>query len=155
MLQEKYYTYQSKIGLFAKQSILIIANKMDFLGYQLPKRCSLPYTQIFGKLACLVTSKISGINSDDRVWEKFKRVKQGRGLAYQVTTPRSSPLFMTYTVLTNLIHGHSGSQSRRWGKLWDKQKSKAFKVDTHCLAVNVAQQKIMKTLWIFHAWLES
>ena len=70
--------FANRTGLFNRGHIWIIAEKPDEIAWMWHKKYSVPLTEVLGKLACLVTSKILGIGTAERNWKEFKEVKSGK-----------------------------------------------------------------------------
>ena len=67
---------KEQIGPFDKSHIWKVAEDPETLAYKWHQRKSLPYTEVLGKLACFVTSKILGIGSAERSWKHVKLNRQ-------------------------------------------------------------------------------
>ncbi len=73
----EYRKFKNKQGDFQSKNIWIMASNPRVLAHEWHESYSVPYTNVFGKLACRVTSKILGIGSAERDWKIVKRIKKG------------------------------------------------------------------------------
>ncbi len=69
--------FTNKQGKFNKANIWIMASDENIQGYYWHQKYSLDCTDVLGKLACLVPSKILGIGSAERNWKQVKKIKRG------------------------------------------------------------------------------
>jgi hypothetical protein len=75
--KDEYGDFTNKRGKFNKANIWIMASDENIQGYRWHKKYSLDCTDVLGKLACLVLSKILGIGSAERNWKQVKKIKRG------------------------------------------------------------------------------
>jgi hypothetical protein len=75
--KDEYGDFTNKQGKFNKANIWIMASDENIQGYHWHQKYSLDCTDVLGKLACLVLSKILGIGSAERNWKQVKKIKRG------------------------------------------------------------------------------
>ena len=75
---EEYGNYTNRRGDFACDNIWIMAAYDNCLAYRWHQKYTLNTTQVLGRLACLVLSKILGIGTAERNWKQFKAAKTGQ-----------------------------------------------------------------------------
>ncbi len=66
--------FKNKTGIYEEVNIWLTAANVDVPAYQWHKFYSNPKQTVIGHLACHVTSKILGIGSAERSWQKLKYV---------------------------------------------------------------------------------
>ncbi len=74
--KDEYGDFTNKQGKFNKANIWIMASDENIQGYRWHQKYSLDCTDVLGKLACLVLSKILGIGSAKRNWKQVKKIKR-------------------------------------------------------------------------------
>jgi hypothetical protein len=74
--KDEYGDFTNKQGKFNKANIWIMASD-EKKGYHWHQKYSLDCTDVLGKLACLVLSKILGIGSAEMNWKQVKKIKRG------------------------------------------------------------------------------
>lgn len=70
--------FQSREGPFQSRHIWIIAEDEKTMAHDWHHKYSFPFTKVFGKFACFVTSKPTGIGGAERHWKAVKRNKTGK-----------------------------------------------------------------------------
>ncbi len=75
--KDEYGDFTNKQRKFNKANIWIMASDENIQGYSWHQKYSLDCTDVLGKLACLVLSKILGIGSAERNWKQVKKIKRG------------------------------------------------------------------------------
>jgi len=71
----EYGDFINKRNSFARDHNWITAKEPDLKAYRWHQKYSLPVTQVLGKLACLVLSKILGIGTAERNWKQVGTIK--------------------------------------------------------------------------------
>merc|ERR1719253_1819622 len=115
---------------------------------------SLGITDVLGKLACLVTSKILGIGSAERNWKQVKRVKSG-----QAATTKIEKTTKKVTVHGEYLHRKSYALRQKEsaaGKLWNEEDFRYCKMDDYCkeIADTIENDSNNGNVRIFRAWKE-
>ena len=81
-LVDKFYQefgdFTGRHGRFNQSHIWITAADPSEQAYHWHQKYSLHCTEVLGKLACLITSKILGIGTAERNWKQIKAVKSGQ-----------------------------------------------------------------------------
>ena len=112
---------------------------------------SLKGTDVLGKLACLVCSKIVGIGAAERKWKEVKRVKtaQRNRLGAEKTAK------LTLLVGTNCSRKADARRERmaRAGRLWNDDDFETMKLEQFGIDVDVLSGA-KKPKRIFRAWME-
>jgi hypothetical protein len=75
---QEFGDFTGRHGKFDRSHIWITAADPSEQAYHWHQKYSLHCTEVLGKLACLVTSKISGIRTAERNWKQIKAVKLGQ-----------------------------------------------------------------------------
>ena len=114
------------------------------------KKNSLPYTEVLGKVACIVCSKILGIGSAERCWGDVKKNKTGqRSHLGALATKKQSTLYGAYSAEKATIQRE---QKKSLGVFWDDDDFKGLGLNRYGIDivsdVNIVSKKI------FRAWLE-
>ena len=76
--RKDYGDYTLHMNKFSRQDMCIIAKRPTQAVHFWHKTYSLGPTNILGKLACIVTSKILDVVTSERHWKKVKQVKSGK-----------------------------------------------------------------------------
>jgi len=75
--KDEYSEFTIQQGRFGKDNIWLVASKQDTAGFRRHVKYSIETTEVLGRLACLVLSKILGIGTAERNWKQVKKVKKG------------------------------------------------------------------------------
>jgi hypothetical protein len=75
---EEYSEFTNKRRIFACDNIWIMVSNENAKAYQWHYKYSLPTTEVLGKLACLLLSKILVIGTAKRSWKQAKSIKSGQ-----------------------------------------------------------------------------
>jgi hypothetical protein len=74
----EYEHFAGRTRCFARRMIWSDTDITNNLSHMWHKKFSLPHTKYLGKLACKVTSKITGIGNAERCWGAVKNIKDGQ-----------------------------------------------------------------------------
>ena len=128
--KNKYGEFTSQQGRFAKDNIWIVAAKQETEGFRWHAKYSIETTEVLGRLACLVLSKILGIGTAERNWKQVKKVKKGDRTKTGVDKTTKQVLIFSQH---QMMHG-----ALRWtalstaGKLWNDNDFVSMKMDEYC-----------------------
>ena len=70
--KDEYSEFTTQRGRFGKDNIWLVASKQDTAGFRRHVKYSIETTEVLGRLACLVLSKILGIGTAERNWKQVK-----------------------------------------------------------------------------------
>ena len=95
---------------------------------------SLPYTEVFGKVACFVTSKLLGIGERERFWKfaKCQRLGQRAHLGSEKTKIQATKHAEMREV-----------NSQKSDKLWDDDDFQNLKLNHYCSGTILGQIKLL------------
>jgi hypothetical protein len=114
------------------------------------KKNSLRYTDVLGKLACIVCSKILGIGSAERAWGDVKQHKNGqRANLGAEATKMTSTLFGTYCSEKAAVRRRHKNTS---GVFWDDEDFRTLGMSRYGVDVNALVNDVPTR--IFRAWME-
>jgi hypothetical protein len=127
---EEYGYYTNSRGAFACENMWIIAAYDNCLAYLWHQKYSLNTTQVLGRLACLVLSKILGIGTAERNWKQFKAAKTGqRSRIATYKAKKQVLIYAKYQQARACAHTQKLSYA---GKLWDDDDFESSKIDYFC-----------------------
>ena len=129
------------MGHFARIHIWVSAEDPSEKAFRWHQNYSLLYTEVLGRLACLVTSKILGIGTAERNWKQVKAVKSGQ-------RTNTGVLKAKYQVMIYSQYQQMKAQTRITrmscaGKLWTDDDFKCCKMDDFCgdIEADLAREK--------------
>jgi hypothetical protein len=106
-------------------------------GYRWHQKYTLDCTDVLGKLACFVLSKIHGLGTAERNWKKVKKIKKGD--CTQTTLDKTAKQVLIY-LQYQMMHGKLLKTALSCaGKLWGDNDFDCMNMDAYCkdLADNV------------------
>lgn len=126
----EYRDFSCRMGHFARVHIWALAEDSQEEAFHRHQNYSLLYTQVLGKLACLVPSKILGIGTAERNWKQVKAVKSGQ-------RTNTSVIKAKHQVMVCSQYQHMKAQARTVkmscaSKLWTDEDFKCYKMDEFC-----------------------
>ena len=144
--------FWNRTGRFNRDHLWPVASTME--AHRWHQTFSLGITDVLGKLACLVTSKILGIGSAERNWKQVKRVKSG-----QAATTKIEKTTKKVTVHGEYLHRKSYALRQKEsaaGKLWNEEDFRYCKMDDYCkeIADTIENDSNNGNVRIFRAWKE-
>jgi len=152
----EYRDFSCHMGHFARIHIWVSAEDPLEKAFRWHQNYSLLYTEVLGRLACLVTSKILGIGTAERNWKQVKAVKSGQ-------RTNTGVLKAKYQVMIYSQYQQMKAQTRITrmscaGKLWTDDDFKCCKMDDFCgdIEANLAREKAARDNEVrnFRAWQE-
>jgi hypothetical protein len=75
--KDEYGEFTSQQGTFGKDNIWMVTAKQETEGFRWHEKYSIETTEVLGRLASLVLSKILGIVTAERNWKQVKKFKKG------------------------------------------------------------------------------
>lgn len=156
IFHKEYRDFTCRMGHFARVHIWVSAEDPLEKAYRWHQNYSLLYTEVLGKLACLVTSKILGIGTAERNWKQVKAVKVGQ-------RTNTSILKAKYQVMIYSQYQQMKAQARIIrmscaGKLWTDDDFKCCKMDEFCgdIEADIATERAARDKEVrnFRAWQE-
>ena len=128
--KDEYGEFTSKRGKFAKDNIWMVAAKQETEGFRWHAKYSIETTEVLGRLACLVLSKILGIGTAERNWKQVKKVKKGdRAKTGVDKTTKQVLIFSQHQMMRGALRRTALSTA---GKLWDDNDFASIKMDEYC-----------------------
>ena len=116
--------FQNKEGHFQSHHILIIAEDENTLAHEWHQKYSLPFNKVFGKFACIVTSKTTGVGGAECHWKVVKRNKKGkRGKLGTEKVMKLSTILAAYSYEKTRTRRLEAQQA---GKLWEDDDFEIF-----------------------------
>ena len=107
-----------------------MASDENIQGYRWHQKYSLDCTDVLGKLACLVLSKILGIGSAERNWKQVKKIKRGDFAQTGIDkTAKQVLVYAQYQMLRGKLRKTALSCA---GKLWEDTDLDCMKMDAYC-----------------------
>jgi hypothetical protein len=152
----EYREFSCHMGHFARIHIWVSAEDPLEKAFRWHQNYSLLYTEVLGRLACLVTSKILGIGTAERNWKQVKAVKSGQ-------RTNTGVLKAKYQVMIYSQYQQMKAQMRITrmscaGKLWTDDDFKCCKMDDFCgdIEADLAREKAARNNEVrnFRAWQE-
>jgi hypothetical protein len=133
--KDEYGDFTNKRGKFNKSNIWIMAGVKNVQGFQWHKKYSLDCTDVLGRLACIVQSKILGIGSAERNWKQVKKIKRGdRARTGIDKTAKQELIYAQSQMLRAKLRKTSLSCA---GKLWEDSDFDCMKMDEYCRDLQV------------------
>ena len=127
---QEFGNFTGRHGKFDRSHIWITAADPSEQAYRWHQKYSLHCTEVLGKLACLVTSKILGIGTAERNWKQIKAMKLGqRTNTGMDKTKKQVLIYSQYQQMKAQAHIQKLLCA---GKLWDDNDFKSMKIDEHC-----------------------
>jgi hypothetical protein len=114
-----------RCGRFNWSHIWITAADPSEQGYRWHQKYSLHCTEVLGKLACLVTSKILGIGTAERNWKQIKAVKLGQRM--NTGMDKTKKQVLNYSQYQQMKVQARIQKLSCVGKLWDDDYFKSMK----------------------------
>ena len=140
-------------GVFERPIIWQIAKTEQCLDYEWHFRYSLRSTEILGKLACLVLSKILGIGSTERHWKDVKQVQsQYRCRLNAENIKKESTIVGMYCAERGEIRRKSQARA---GKLWEENDFESLGLDKFGVDVERLTAPTKEPTRIVRAWKET
>jgi len=128
--KDEYGEFTSQQGRFAKDNIRMVAAKQETEGFHWHAKYSIETTEVLGRLACLVLSKILGIGTAERNWKQLKKVKKGdRAKTGIEKTTKQVLIFSQHQMMCGALRRTALSVA---GKLWDDNNFASMKMDEYC-----------------------
>ena len=128
--QQEFCNFTGRCGKFDRSHIWITAADPSEQAYRWHQKYSLHCTEVLGKLAFLVTSKILGIGTAERNWKQIKAVKLGQRMNTGMDdTKKQVMIYSQYQQMKAQAHIQKLLCA---GKLWDDNDFKSLKIDEHC-----------------------
>jgi hypothetical protein len=152
----EYREFSCHMGHFARIHIWVSAEDPLEKAFRWHQNYSLLYTEVLGRLACLVTSKLLGIGTAERNWKQVKAVKSGQ-------RTNTGVLKAKYQVMIYSQYQQMKAQMRITrmscaGKLWTDDDFKCCKMDDFCgdIEADLAREKAARNNEVrnFRAWQE-
>ena len=145
--------FWNRTGRFNREHLWPVAAKME--AHRWHKTYSLGITEVHGKMACIVTSKILGIGSAERNWKQVKRVKSGQSMNTKIDTTTKK-----VTIHGEYLHRKATAlraKTSAAGKLWTKEDFRHCKMDDYCkeIADEMERKDYAGNVRIFRAWKET
>jgi hypothetical protein len=142
--------FRNRQGVFASEKIWYLAQQDTTKAFDWHYKYSLGKTEVLGKLACIVTSKICGIGEAERHWKSNKRQLIGQ-------RNRLGPYKTMQQAYVSAAYCHKRSAKRREiasraGKLYDDNDFSTCKFDAYCVGDILPRDKTITR--IFRAWCE-
>ena len=108
----------------------MVAAKQETEGFHWHAKYSIETTEVLGRLACLVLSKILGIGTAERNWKQVKKVKKGDRTKTGVEkTTKQVIIFLQHQMMRGALCRTALSAA---GKLWDDNDFASMKMDEYC-----------------------
>ena len=127
---QEFDDFTGRHGRFNQSHIWITAADPSEQAYHWHQKYSLHCTEVLGKLACLITSKILGIGTTERIWKQIKAVKSGwRMNTGMDKTKKQEMIYSQYQQMKAQVHIQ---KLLCVGTLWDDNDFKSIKMDEHC-----------------------
>ena len=145
--------FWNRTGRFNREHLWPVAANME--AYRWHKTYSLGITEVLGKLACIVTSKILGIGSAERNWKQVKRVKSGQSMNNKIDTTTKK-----VTIHGEFLHRKATAlraKNSAAGNLWTEEDFRHCKMDDYCkeIAHEIERKGNDGNVRIFRAWQET
>ena len=153
---QEYSDFTLHVGRSKGEDMWFIAEQLDQLAHVWHKTYSVGITEILGRLACIVTSKILGIGTAERNWKQLKSAKTGQRASLSAEKCKQQAL----------IYGRYQQQRARIkyvklgaaGKLWDDDDFTGCKMDVYCKEIieslETPDDNDGDNVRIFRAWVE-
>lgn len=153
---EELADFTGRRGRFNRTHIWITAADPNQQAFRWHQKYSLQSTDVLGRLACLVTSKILGIGTAEQNWKQVKAVKTGQRANTGVEKCKKQVMiFSQYQAMRGQIRTTKLSSA---GKLWDEKDFQSMKMDEYCKEIEDGLQvdKAVRSgkTKIFKAWRE-
>ena len=149
--------FQGRRGRFDRTHIWISAADPDQQAHRWHQNYSLTSTEVLGRLACLVTSKILGIGTAERNWKQVKAVKTGQRATTGIEKAKQQ--VMIYAQYQQMRAQARITKLSSAGKLWDDADFKCCKMDAFCGEIEAGLEMDNDTrdgdIRIFKAWQET
>ena len=135
MLLDKFYNelkaFRSKQGVFVLEKIWNLAERDGTKTCEWHYKFSLGNTEVLGKLACIVTSKLCGIGEAEHHWKANKRQLTGqRACLGAHKTKMQASISAAYCHKRSAMRRAAASKA---GKLWEDDDLKTCKFDAYCV----------------------
>jgi hypothetical protein len=111
-------------------------------------------TKVLGKLACLVLSKISGIETAERNWKQVKAVKSGQRV--NTTIDKTRKQVLVYGQYQQICAQALASKLSSAGKLWDDDDLHTMEMDAYCKEIKNSLEEVEneQPVRILRLWVE-
>ena len=143
-----------RTGGYQQEFIWVLASNVDLLDYAWHFCYSYRSTEVLGKLACLILSKILGIGSAERHWKDVKRVASSSG-RYKLDSDKVK-------MESTLVGQHCAAKSARCresqskaGKLWTEDDFETLRLDRFGVDVDKLKNPTPRPQEIFRACRET
>jgi len=109
----------------------MVAAKQETEGFSWHAKYSIETTEVLGRLACLVLSKILGIGTAERNWKQVKKVKKGdRAKTGVEKTTKQVIIYLQHQMMRGALRRTALSTA---GKLlWDENDVASMRMDEYC-----------------------
>jgi len=108
----------------------MVAAKQEMEELRWHAKYSIETTEVLGRLACLVLSKILGIGSAERNWKQVKKFKKEDHTKTGVDKTTKQVLFFSqHQIMHGALRRTALSMA---GKLWDDNDFASMKMDEYC-----------------------
>ena len=118
--------FTSRTGPYAKKHIWGSCLLDRYESHLWHRQYSVPYTEVLGKIACLVTSKNLGIGDAERAWKTTKRIKCGNRA--NITAERTKKQSTLHHAASLLMAESRAKEDGAKGLLWTNE-DEAFQKD--------------------------
>ena len=133
---EEYGDFTNRRGVFARDNIWIMAADKNCKAYRWHFKYSYQQTKVLGKLACLVLSKILGIETAEWNWKQVKVVKSGQRVNTSIDKTRKQVLI--YAHYQQMRAQARAMKLSAAGKLWDDKDFEGLKMDVFCKEIQMS-----------------
>jgi hypothetical protein len=128
--KDKYGEFMCQQERFAKNNIWMVAAKQETEGFHWHTKYSIETTEVLGRLACLVLSKILGIGTAERNRKQVKKVKKGdRAKTGVDKTTKQVLIYLQHQMMSGALRRTALSVAC---KLWDDNNFASMKMDEYC-----------------------
>ena len=153
-LLDKFWTelkqFRSKQGVFSSEKIWFLAKQESTKAFDWHYKYTLGSTEVLGKLACIVTSKLCGIGEAERHWKANKRQLVGlRARLGPLKTKMQASISAAYSHKRSTMQREAASKA---GKLWEDDDFETCKFDAYCVGDILPREKSVTR--VFRAWCE-
>ena len=140
--------FQHHMGVFERPHIWIIAKDKNLVTHTWHEKYTLHETKVFGRFACIVTSKKKGISCAERHWKQTKFHKKGRrGALGTMKTKKLSTISTSYSYEQARLRA---DDARTAGHLWEDEDF--FDYNNFCERKLIGVERVTR---VFRAWEET
>ena len=153
---QEFGDFTGRHGRFNRSHIWITATDPSEQAYHWHQKYSLHCTEVLGKLACLITSKILGIGTAERNWKQIKAVKSGQRM--NTGMDKTKKQVMIYSQYQQMKAQACIQKLSCADKVWDDNDFKSIKMDEHCKEIEDLVE-VDKGIWkrrirVVKTWVE-